>query len=125
VEKFLLGYYVFLISFNENAVRLFVKNMTSPGLKMKAKIVLEDLGLHPLIGETGEIEIKETLSIQHYNTLQETLRKSDFELVTGKELRTFTGHPKSVVSVAFSPDGRTALSGSYDDTFKLWDLTGL
>src|SRR5882757_2699348 len=60
--------------------------MTSPGLKMKAKIVLEDLGLHPLIGETGEIEIKETLSIQHYNTLQETLRKSDFELVTGKEM---------------------------------------
>jgi len=28
----------------------------------------------------------------------------------------------SVNSVAFSPDGKTALSGSHDDTVKLWDL---
>jgi hypothetical protein len=32
------------------------------------------------------------------------------------------GHSSGVTSVAFSPDGKTALSGSYDHTLKLWDL---
>ena len=31
------------------------------------------------------------------------------------------GHTASVVSVAFSPDGRRALTGSQDNTAKLWD----
>jgi hypothetical protein len=36
-------------------------------------------------------------------------------------IRTFTGH-SGVRSVAFAPDGRTALSGSQDGTLKLWDI---
>jgi WD40 repeat protein len=38
------------------------------------------------------------------------------------ETATFTGHSGSVYSVAFSPDGHSAFSGSRDHTLKLWDV---
>jgi len=37
-------------------------------------------------------------------------------------IRTFQGHTDSVKTVAFSPDGNTAISGSSDSTIKLWDV---
>jgi WD domain, G-beta repeat len=38
------------------------------------------------------------------------------------EIRKFVGHSDDVTSVAFAPDGKTALSGSWDNTLRLWDL---
>ena len=35
--------------------------------------------------------------------------------------RSIDGHRAEVISVSFSPDGRTLLAGSNYDTLKLWD----
>jgi len=41
---------------------------------------------------------------------------------SGREIRSLTGHSDNVWAVAFSPDGKLALSGSQDDTLKLWEV---
>jgi WD40 repeat protein len=40
----------------------------------------------------------------------------------GAELRRFEGHGDRVTSVTVLADGRRALSGSWDQTLRLWDL---
>ncbi|MCA2717734.1 hypothetical protein [Microcystis sp. M169S2] len=41
---------------------------------------------------------------------------------TGQEIRTLKGHDDYVLSVNFSPDGKTLVSGSIDKTIKLWNV---
>jgi WD40 repeat protein len=45
-----------------------------------------------------------------------------WEVATGREVRCFEGHTGFVTSVAFSPDGHYSLSGSSDQTLRLWEL---
>jgi|GEM_PF-235701 len=45
-----------------------------------------------------------------------------WDIQTGEEIRRFEGHISGVWSVAFSPDGRTAFSGSDDRSVIQWDL---
>ena len=45
-----------------------------------------------------------------------------WEVGTGLQLRSFTGHTDIINSVAYSPDGRYVLTGSSDNTARLWDV---
>ncbi|WP_293219197.1 hypothetical protein [Microcoleus sp. PH2017_29_MFU_D_A] len=43
-----------------------------------------------------------------------------WQVSTGKELHTLTGHSEPLYSVAISPDGQTLFSGGSDETIKIW-----
>ena len=45
-----------------------------------------------------------------------------WDVATGRDILTLTGHTDDVNSVSFSPDGKTLASGSDDDTIRLWDV---
>jgi hypothetical protein len=67
------------------------------------------------------IKAGKTLQNQHTsdkevtNALQEALNQKS-------EHNRLVGHQNAVVSVSFSPDGKTLASGSWDKTIKLWNL---
>ena len=42
-----------------------------------------------------------------------------------QETLTITGHSSGVYSVSFSPDGKRIVSGSRDNTLKVWDISSL
>ena len=46
-----------------------------------------------------------------------------WEVSTGNHIRTLVGHTKRVTDVAFSLDGKTLTSASYDDTIRLWEVS--
>jgi WD40 repeat protein len=48
-----------------------------------------------------------------------------WDAATGEELVRLPGHADYVYSLAFSPDGKTLVSGSGDTTLRLWDTEPL
>jgi WD40 repeat protein len=45
-----------------------------------------------------------------------------WDVATGQEVRRFRGHADAVLGVVFLPDGKRALSASFDRTVRLWEV---
>jgi WD40 repeat protein len=45
-----------------------------------------------------------------------------WDLSTGEQIRRFEGHTHTIWDLAFRPDGRSAVTGSWDGSLVLWDL---
>jgi WD domain, G-beta repeat len=57
--------------------------------------------------------------------IQEAVNNGEVQLwdvETGRELRSMTGHTRVVMRLAFSPDGRMLATGSGDNTVRLWEV---
>src|SRR6185369_1455271 len=46
-----------------------------------------------------------------------------WELPSGKQLKTFAGHEKTVTALRFSTNGARVFSGSLDKTLRIWNVT--
>ncbi|MCG9129424.1 T9SS type A sorting domain-containing protein [Candidatus Poribacteria bacterium] len=46
-----------------------------------------------------------------------------WDIPSGERISTLVGHTGSVSSLAFSPDGKSIVSGNWSDTVRLWDIT--
>jgi WD40 repeat protein len=60
-----------------------------------------------------------------FDLSEREIRKADLALLdahTGETLLNLEGHTAEAMSIVFSPDGRYALSGSRDQTVRLWDV---
>ena len=106
------------VLFEHNGVR-FIGWQMRGALPMLFNCELRDL---PGLGTSLVPEARETLRAETVERAEPAGRVKLAASANDPLIRTFTGHASTVGSVAYSPDGRTALSGSWDKTLKLWDV---
>ncbi|MCL2211012.1 MAG: caspase family protein [Treponema sp.] len=83
----------------------------------------QEVAVFPQLGHTGGIN-KVALSPDG-----KTIASGSYEgtikiwdIITGREIRTFYGHLNNINDLTFSSNGKQIISGSSDNTIKIWDV---
>jgi WD40 repeat protein len=78
----------------------------------KVKQNFDACGIHPPVWSPGKPIVSDLW----------TASPSVYDANTGKRLAKLDGHKAAVSAVAWTKDGKTLASGSYDNTVKLWEI---
>ena len=101
----------------------------TPQTRMQAPKVRDVFGFESAPGPFDVLAFRWVLAVA-YSPDGKTLASSGssdgtiqlWEAESGTHIRTLKGHTDTVRTLAFSPDGKTLVSGSKDDTLRVWDV---
>ena len=85
-------------------------------------VCLSSDGRYALSGSWHRYDALSGGRVPYYGWVTEDKTLKFWETASGRCLRTFEGHTRSVISVCLSANGGYALSGSEDKTLKLWEI---
>ncbi|HEY9800039.1 MAG TPA: WD40 repeat domain-containing protein [Leptolyngbyaceae cyanobacterium] len=103
-------------------VQLFSLYLTNwkTAITNKESIILKGHGESSWSGGVNSVAFSSNGKILASGSKDKTIKLWD--VFTGKEICTLTGHEEKIHCVAFSPDGKTLASGSVDKSIKFWSL---
>jgi len=93
-------------------MRLYIKNMVSNRCKMIVKSELEEMGLHFIFLEMGEVEIMENLTADYHNQLNYRLNLSGLGLLDDRKSMLIEKIKNIIVELVYHSDKQLVMNFS-------------